>query len=149
MKIIGNEWELSDRILINDSNTKINISNDKILKYTGVYYKIINNEDPYERKIEKIITKFVGRVDSQKYRYHQGVTGIYITPLFIYIDDEWNKITDFKICYKYFWYPHLLALPETNLNYACYALYYLDTIEPVDLNEFQHITNKFILDLHM
>ena len=137
MKII---MENNVRILVKDNNDTININNGKIIKYTGIYYK---------KKSQKIIdydeiqTKFIGIIETERYRYDEGIMGIYVKPLYIEMD-EWHKVINYKEPKKYFFYPHLLMLPEK--YYHFHPLYFLDTCENVLLEDFNHITKTFILD---
>ena len=73
MKIIDKN---NTRILIKDDNSEINISNGQFIKYKGIYYK--NNSN-----LEDIETTFYGIIESSRYRYDIGITGIYRT--FIYV----------------------------------------------------------------
>jgi len=121
MKIIDKN---NTRILIKNDNSEINISDGQFIKYTGIYYK--NSSNP-----EDIETSFYGIVECSRYRYDTGTTGIYIEPLYIFLNNEWLKIINYtKPIKKYFVYPHLLMLP--NISHYCKPLYFLDTIENLD-----------------
>ena len=85
MKIIGDN-NLNNRILIKDNNEEINVSNNEIIKYNGIYYNDSN----------EIETKFIGIIECCKYRHDIGIIGIYIVPLFIFYNNEWFKIINYK-----------------------------------------------------
>lgn len=119
-------------ILIKDNNEEVNISNNNIIKYKAICYKSIEIE-----------TMFIGKIDSYRYRFDVGITGIYIEPLYV-MHDEWIKITNLKPPeQKYFLYPHLLLLPNEYYHYK--PLYFLHTCENVDINDFIHITKNMEL----
>ena len=147
MKIIKTDKK---RILIkenkeNDKDNKndIDISNGNIVEYTGIYYKNIKDII----KLIKIETKFIGIIENHKYRHDTGIIGIYIKPLFIYYNDKWNKIINYKEpTHKYFFYPHLLVLPDKYYHY--YPLYFIDTIKNKNLIDFDNFSeNTFDLEL--
>ena len=143
MKIIKTEKK---RILIKENkNNKngIDISNGNIIEYTGIYYKNIKDII----KLIKIETKFIGIIENHKYRYDTGIIGIYIKPLFIYYDDKWNKIINYKEPKnKYFFYPHLLVLPDKYYHY--HSLYFIDSIENKNLIDIHNFSeNNFDLEL--
>ena len=121
MKIIDEKNNV--RILIKDDNSEINISDGQFIKYTGIYYKNSTN-------LEDIETSFYGIIECCRYRYDLGTTGIYIKPLYIFLNNEWYKIINYiNPTNKYFLYPHLLMLP--NIYHYYKPLYFLDTIENV------------------
>ena len=130
------------RLLVKDDGSEVNIHDDAVVEYTGVYYKYIKNEisNVFEKQ-----TNFVGIVTSQKYADNM-IQGIYIKPMYIWSIDnrEWLKINDYKPPNeKYFLYPHLLMLPET--HYHSKPLYFLHTCENRSLSDFNNITKKFSL----
>jgi hypothetical protein len=118
------ESKNNNRYLIKN-NTEINVSDKQIVKYTGIYY---NNESE---------TKFIGIIEtckgSLKYDTNTfSIDGIFIKPLYIRLDNYWYKIINYKepqYPNKYFNYPHLLALAESNVCYAYKPLNFLHTIE--------------------
>ena len=131
----------NQRILINE-HKQIDISDEKIIKYTGIYYKPKNQ---FFEMIE-IETKFIGKIESQRGNA-DGPTGIYIIPLYMrnYTNFEWMRILNYEAPKnKYFLYPHLLMLP--NNYYHNQPLYFLHTCEEVNVNEFNNITKT--IDLH-
>lgn len=138
MKIIVNN---KGRYLIKNNNEKININNKQIIQYTGIYYKNIN--DIFNTLY--IETTFIGIIESERYRYDSGITGIYIRPLYILLDGEWYKIYNFKNPeQKYFSYPHLLMLP--NYNYTYKPLYYFHTCINVSLDDFTNVNKTLELE---
>jgi len=149
------ETTYNSRKLIKDSNynkrdneddnkgNEVNISNGEIIKYTGIYYKIINDIDYYA----KVETAFIGKIECEKSTPHDGLTGIYVKPLYIWdkLNSKWKKIKEYKFPTNvYFLYPHLLQLP--NRESSKYPLYFLHTCENTNLDEYLHVTEEFKLD---
>jgi hypothetical protein len=101
-----------NRVLSNDEEEDIYVNDGNIIRYTGMYHKIINDIV----KDVKIETTFIGKVVCEKYRHDEGIVGIYVEPLYIFnmMYDEWNKIINYKPPNgnKYFLYPHLLLVKE-------------------------------------
>ena len=125
------------RILQKDNGTEVDISDNSIIKYTGIYYKKNYSKTEY---IEK---KFIGIIETYRYNIDNGIQGIYVKPLYIFNNEEWCKIIDYKQpVNKYFIYPHLLLLPY---NYYCHGLYFLHTCENENLDNIVSI-NDFILN---
>ena len=131
------------RLLIKDDNTVIDISDGMIIQYKAIYYKKLsyNLSDFYQ-----IETLFVGIIETDRYRYDEGITGIYIRPLYIWNLEkvQWNKIIDYPPHKKYFLYPHLLMLPNT--YYQSNSIYTFETCENKSLDEYNHITELFDLN---
>jgi len=119
------------RFLIKENNDLVDISNDVIVKYTGMYYL---KNDIYIG-MNNIKTKFIGIIECEKYHHEVGTYGVYIKPLYIWKTktQEWCKIINYKEpAYKsYFYYPHLLQIPESREHFC--SLYFTETIE--ELNE--------------
>jgi len=138
-------YDCSKRILKKkDNNNLVNISDGDIIKYTGIYYKKI---DDIIEHVE-IETSFIGKIDCEKSRHDEGIMGIYVNPLYIYdiVGQKWRKIINYKLpSHKYFLYPHLLLLPNKYYHYK--SIYKLKTCENVNLSDFQNITDTF--DLHI
>lgn len=131
------------RILVKDNGSEVDITDEAIIQYTGIYYKHIND---IIRRIE-IETTFIGIVEGEKSRHDSGIIGIYVKPLYIWniMHGEWNKINNFTIPKtKYFLYPHLLTLP--NYTYADYHLNYLMTCENKSIHELTDVNKEFTLD---
>jgi hypothetical protein len=131
-------------ILIKENGTEVNINDGDIIQYTGIYYKKIND---IVRTVQ-IETTFVGVIETSRYRYDTGVTGIYIKPIYIWdiINNEWLKIVNLNPpTTKYFLYPHLLMLPQYIYGHG-YPLNFLQTCENKSLDEFINIKKEFNLD---
>jgi hypothetical protein len=130
MNIIVNN---NKRLLIKENNDILDISDEKIIKYTGMYY--LKNDITIE--INKIKTKFIGKIESEKYNYETGTYGIYIKPLYIWKTkkQKWFKIINYKEpAYKsYFYYPHLVQIPDSREHFC--SLYLIETIEELNLEE--------------
>ena len=104
----------------------IDIHDNAIVKYKANYYK------------EGLITHFIGSVITCKITDDE-ITGIYITPLYIFHKNEWCKLTHYNIppYRSSFLYPHLLMLSSYCSIYAAHtALDYLDTVENVSITDF-------------
>jgi hypothetical protein len=133
---------VSKRVLINDNEQRIDISDDSIIQYTGIYYKEMND---IVNRIE-IETTFIGIVEGEKFNLNSGgIKGIYVKPLYIWdlINSEWKKIINYKKpTTKYFFYPHLLCLPDHTYG-GNKPLYFLHTCENTNLVEFSNIINTF------
>jgi hypothetical protein len=133
MKILFNGIK---RVLLQDNDKEIDISDGQIVKYEGNNYKSI---------FEKIETYFIGKVVNHRSNFEDGVTGIYLEPLYILIDNEWCKISNYEQPKsKYFYYPHLLMLP--NIYYHHVPIYSLHTIENENLNNFSNVTKNYSLE---
>jgi len=133
----------NDRILYYGAN-KININDNQILEYTAYYYR--NTNDNINIQSEE--TQFVGKVVCHRSYYEDGITGIYIDPLFVYskTKNNWLKIINYTVpTSKYFYYPHLLMLPDKYYNF--YPLYFLHKCISTDLCRFNNITDTFDLYL--
>jgi hypothetical protein len=127
------------RILHKDNHEEVNIHDNDIIQYTGIYYTPVEIQNI--ATYNKIETLFIGKVETYRSNYESGIKGIYVTPLYIWnkIDNEWNKMIETKpVPYKYFLYPHLLLLPEYTYHY--HPLYFLHTCENKNLCDFTHIT---------
>jgi len=130
----------ANRILIKSDYTTVNINDDNIVQYTGIYYRNVKNPP----NMIEIKTSFIGIVVSDRYE-DRCVTGIYITPLYVFYNDVWNKIADYiPPVNKYFLYPHLLLLNNTYYSYR--PLYFLDSVEKTSLTQFEHITQTIMLE---
>lgn len=127
MHIIYNQ---NKRILINDANQELDISDGSIIQYTGIYYTP-------EKEIE---TQFIGKIETSRANSKE-TTGIYIVPLYLWNNNtfEWLKIDNYQPPKnKYFLYPHLLMLP--NIVYHCHPLYFLHTCQSANFNDYEKIT---------
>ena len=137
MKIITRNEK---RILIKDNYIAVNINDDNIVKYTGIYYKNVNNPP----NMIEITTSFIGIIETD--RYEGGfITGIYIKPMYVFYNDVWNKIVDYiSPENKYFLYPHLLLLHNKYYHYR--PLYFLDSVEQTSLDKFEDVTQTITLE---
>jgi hypothetical protein len=127
-----------------ENNVLVEINNGSIVKYTGILYKKIKNSQEHF----KIETEFIGRIEEYKSNHENGYEGIFIAPLFIYNSffNQWKRIINYsppKYGNKYFFYPHLLMLPDFHSNH--YPLYYLETCENVNLKDYEDINETFEL----
>jgi hypothetical protein len=129
-----------NRILIKSDYTSVNINDDNIVQYTGIYYRNVKNPP----NMIEIKTLFIGIVLTDRYE-DRFITGIYIKPLYMFYNDVWNKIADYiPPVNKYFLYPHLLLLG--NIYYSYRPLYFLDSVEKTSLTQFEHITQTIMLE---
>jgi hypothetical protein len=132
------------RILTKHDNEQINVSDGSIIQYTGIYYKVIKDIV----NIVEIQTTFIGEVECKKYRFDEGITGVFVKPLYIFdsVKSKWCKIIDYLgPRNKYFFYPHLLSLP--NYNHYSKPLDFLNTCSNISLEEFKDVTDTFSLNI--
>lgn len=124
---------------------KVDISDGNIIQYTGIYYKSkTNNSDIYTLNESK--TKFIGKIITNR-GDSIGITGIYIEPLYMLDKNicEWVKINNYEPPKnKYFFYPHLLMLPDKYYHHK--PLYFLHTCEQSDLSDFFYVNKTIDLD---
>jgi hypothetical protein len=116
----------SSRKLVKIGKHVINVHDGAVVKYKANYYK------------EGLVTHFIGIVATSKVTDGE-ITGIYITPLYIFHGNEWCKIRHYNIppYRSSFLYPHLLMLSSYCSIYAAHtALDYLDTVENVSIADF-------------
>jgi hypothetical protein len=129
-----------NRILIKKDYTTVNINDDNIVQYTGIYYKNVKNPP----NMIEIKTTFIGIIVADRYE-DRSVTGIYIKPLYVFYNDVWNKIVDYPPPEnKYFLYPHLLMIDNKHYNYR--PLYFLDSVEKSSVTQFEDITQTIMLE---
>jgi hypothetical protein len=129
------------RQLIVNNETTIDISNDKTVKYTAIYYP---NAEDFIRN--QIITEFIGTIWGHKWHYQYGYLGVYIEPTYIFIDNQWKKIINYiRPNKKYFVYPHFLIDPSINYHHS-HGLEFLHTIEPVSHTNIEEITQYDITE---
>jgi len=139
MKIVIKD---NKRILEHENHNDVFINDGDIIMYTGIYYKKIFD---IAEDIAEIRTRFIGKIDTYR-EDRTGITGIYIAPLYIWdnLNNDWCKILDYQYpTTKYFVYPHLLMLPETDYHYK--PIYTLHTCENCDLDKYKDITKTFCL----
>jgi hypothetical protein len=119
--------------LIKNDGKSVDTSYNSIIEYTGPYYtKKSTIYDPLDL-YHFIETRFIGKVARHKITNYE-MNGIYIIPEYIFIDNEWHIITNYKEPeYKInFLYPHLLCLPNIYYNNCFHNLH---TIENRDIKE--------------
>ena len=138
----------NNRILEKDNREEVYINDNNIIEYTGIYYKNSTESTiPINHiNLESIEISFIGMVECIRSNWEDGITGIYVKPLYIWnkVDNEWNKIINYKNpTSKYFLYPHLLMLP--NMYYHYKPLYFLHTCENKYLDDFTNIQKTFTL----
>ena len=133
------------RYLIKNDKTEVDIDDGSIILYSGVYYT--NNLTNNITNTVEINTTFVGRIECERFYHEDGITGIYIMPLYLWNikQNEWNKILpDFKPKNKYDFYPHLLLLPGKTYNHL--PLYTLHTCQNVTLRDYEHVNTTISLE---
>ena len=141
MKII---IQNSNRILLKENNEEVNINDNEIILYSGIYYKSLIEIAP----MAEVETYFVGIIECERYIHDEGITGLFIKPLYIWdkIILEWKKIINYKNpTKKYFYYPHLLSLPEQQTDFL--PIYNFTTVKNVDLKEYENIEKTFDLQI--
>ena len=115
------------KLIINEQT--IDISNDKSVKYTAIYYP-----DTEEFIRNQIITEFIGTIWGHKWHYQYGYLGVYIEPTYVFIDNQWKKIMNYtRPNTKYFVYPHFLIDPSINYHHS-HGLHFLHTVKPLHTN---------------
>jgi len=135
------------RALVKSDNTMININDGEIIKYQGIFYKKPKTPTISIYDFDEIHTDFIGKVFCMKYYHYSGITGIYVVPLYVFLNDKWNKITNYTPPLgKYFLYPHLLELPEHNHFKRIESL---DTVESINLIDFEKNTNYGEIELDL
>jgi hypothetical protein len=128
MRLCGYE---QNRVLIKDNESCVSVENNAIVEYTGIYYRQSKSCENVHAHIN-FERRFIGCVECHR-SSEDKVTGIYIKPLYMLIDEKWYKITNYQSPrYKYFLYPHLLMLPGEYYHYK--PIYTLDTIKNASLD---------------
>ena len=125
-----------NRILIKDDNSSVNITDGSIIKYVANYY-VKNPDSPYSPHIFE--TEFVGKVECIRSDI-DGAAGIYVSPLYILYKEQIHRIINYKHTNpsgKYFYFPHLLMLPEKEYHY--YPIYTLHTVENTTLDKYDYV----------
>lgn len=103
----------SNLILVKDDQSIINVNNGSIIEYKGFCYI---SESSY---IESL---FIGRIEYPKITNYE-IDDIYITPIFIFLYDEWIEIINLKKpLHRYFKYPHLLVLSHVYPQYCIHTV---------------------------
>ncbi len=139
MKIIIKE---NHRLLVKDDATIVDISDGHIIQYRGVHYKPKN----IHFEITEEETNFIGKIETQR-SVETQITGIYVVPMYVWNNKtfEWLKITNYEPPKnKYFLYPHLLMLPNTQYYYQ--PLYFMHTCETANLKNYEKITKTINLE---
>ena len=133
-----------NRILIKENKEEVIVNDNEIILYSGIYYKSLTEIDT----MAQVETRFIGIIECERYRYDEGITGLYVKPLYIWdkINFEWKKIINYtNPTKKYFYYPHLLSLPCQQTNFL--PIYNLHTVINTDLKEFENIEKTFDLGI--
>lgn len=135
------------RTLIKDYKQEIDISDGQIVSYTGIYYKKLDNDI---FPISNVETAFIGKIECNRFYKEDGIIGIYIKPHYIWstLYSSWYKIVNYiNSKQKYFYYPHLLMLPNYHYNYL--PIYNLHTVETNSINliEIENSNKTFDLKL--
>ena len=132
--------------LIKTDNTMVNVNDGEIIKYQGIFYKK-KQDSTYAYCLDETPTDFIGKVFCMKYYCYSGIVGIYVVPLYMFLNGKWNKITNFTHPLgKYFLYPHLLTLPNSGYFKRIESL---DTVESVNLPEFEKNMNYGEIELDL
>jgi hypothetical protein len=113
---------LNSVILTKDDSTILELNNNNYIKYLGIYYVDKNKTKTY----------FIGKYTSYKsiYTYQNEIIGVYILPLYIYLENEWYKIINYQNLInenKQILYPHLISIYNFYSEYN--SLPYAHTIE--------------------
>lgn len=120
-----------NRILVKDGGSCVSVENNAIVEYTAIYYRQSKSSENIYTTIN-FERKFIGCVECHRSN-EENITGIYIKPLYMLVDEKWYKITNYQNPrYKYFLYPHLLMLPGEYYHYK--PIYTLDTIKNISLD---------------
>ena len=88
---------------------------------------------------------FIGKVETYR-SDSNGITGIYVEPLYIWneLKYEWNKIANFtRPTSRYFEYPHLLMLPNTQYSGPCLKV--LESVRNTESSIYENVTTLFNL----
>ena len=132
------EEKLGRRVLIKDDNEQVDVSDGSLIEYQGIYHKVLNDIV----RIVEVPTRFIGKIRTIRYRHYEGITGLFVQPLYIFdnIKYKWLKIIDYKEpTTKYFFYPHFLDVGNRHLA----------TCENADLNIVRDVTDTFSLNLDL
>jgi len=137
-------YKNKNRFLVKENKEEVNINDNNIIIYSAIYYKSLIEITP----MAEVETSFIGIIEGERFKHHEGIIGIYVKPIFIWdkIICEWKKIINYKNPNKkYFYYPHLLTLP--NKQYDFLPLYYLHTCKNTDLKQYENIDKTFDLQI--
>lgn len=131
------------RILLKENYNNVIINDNEYIEYTGKYYFEVMNEDNTLKEFKAVDYPFVGRVITDKYHIDYGIMGFYVIPLYIFINNEWIKISNYEEpSEKYFYYPHLLVIPKFIEKYHFHLPIPLtDSCKNVNINEFLSLKN--------
>jgi hypothetical protein len=96
-----------NRTLIKKNGTEVSVHNGAIIKYIANYY----TKNLVTCRYDHQEVPFIGHIISGRIVDSINV-GIFIRPLYIYLNEEWMRIINYKdpIYRSYFLYPHLLGL---------------------------------------
>jgi hypothetical protein len=136
MKIEGTDYS---RFLFHDNGIRVDVTNDMTVQYRGYLY-LERNPDTDATNTTEIYDfiefPFIGRVERARISCSK-IEGIYIVPLYIYINEQWKKITNYtEPVYKQsFFYPHLITLPHTHYTNCIHTLHTVEEILIVDMDD--------------
>jgi hypothetical protein len=96
----------NNRVLLKGEGITVSVHNGAFIEYLGNYY----TKNLVKYRYDHQVVPFIGRVASA--RIKDAVTiGIFIHPLYVYLENEWYKIINYKdpVYRSYFLYPHLIT----------------------------------------
>jgi len=137
MKIEGTDYS---RFLLHDNGIRVDVTNYMTVQYKGYLYLERNSDVEDIEDVLKVYDfiefPFIGRVERAKISCSK-IEGIYIVPLYIYINEQWKKITNYEepIYKQSFFYPHLITLPITYYTNCIHTLHTVEEILIVDMDD--------------
>ena len=128
--------------LVKDDGSVVRIGRGNRVQYIGNYYYYV--DQAHERPTLKSVP-FIGTIcqyRGQQIKQQYTITGVYITPEYVFIDDNWHKIVDYvspmmnDFRQLNIQYPHLLVLESYDHYYNYLPIYTFASVEPntVDLS---------------
>ena len=128
-------------LLVKDDGSEVRIGRGNRVQYIGNYYYYVDqaHQRPELKRVSFIgtICQYLGQQINQEYT----ITGVYITPEYVFIDDNWHKIVDYvspmmnDFRQLNIQYPHLLVLEAYDHYYNYLPIDTFDSVKPntVDL----------------
>jgi hypothetical protein len=126
----------NNRVLVKREGVTVLVHNEALIEYLGNYY----TKNLVKYRYDHQVVPFIGKVASA--RIKNAVTvGIFIHPLYVYLENEWYKIVNYKVpVYRsFFLYPHLIT-SERESSYRFNLE--LESIQPAVLPEIDFIGMK-------